>query len=383
MPIWSADANTESVLSGFTAELAKDTVSKGTFKDDLAAIASANGVNLCPYISVSGGETLGTALRIGGCAIDLPSWRASLLSASTVNSPIVEISVIHCTLTPQHLLDLAQALEKIANLQVLKLDYIQMSGLDEGATLASVLKPFVWGAAAPVEYLSLKGNGLGDDFCLDPSIYSALSGNYSLQSLSLADNGITDAGAAQMLKAARLSLGLRELCLAKNRLRGDTALFSAISDLLAGTGPVSAEDETTWKNAAKVVGDRNKALKDVNKKRKKAGQVELPDVATPAERIAKVEGGLAIANRTITALDLSFNPWDSEEQAAGAAGAGLLACLAELRGPCRLPGAPALRLRVELRGSDKTPMGLALGAAGGGEAGAEAEAGAEGVVLVV
>lgn len=357
--VWSTEANADSILSNFAAELGKDVPSKGgSFKDDFAALVSANNLVSCPYVSVTGGETLGTACRISGCVVDLPTWRAFLLAASTVNSAINEIDVMHCTLTPQHLLDLAVTLEKIGNLSVLKLDYITIvSNAGDDASPANLFKPFIWGAAAPVEYLSLKGNNLGDAFCTDPSILSALSGNFSLQCLSLADNGISDEGAASILKALRLAVSIKDVSLAKNSIRGDALFFGAVCDLLAGTGAASAEDESTWKNASKVIGDRNKALKDVNKKRQKAGYAALPDVAAPAERIAKVDGGNAIVNRGITSLDMSFNPLDAEGCPAAFA-----SCVATLRAPCRIATAPPLDLRVVLRGTSPSSPLLGSGA---------------------
>ena len=355
MPIWTTELNADSSIN-FAAELAKDVSSKGTFLEDYNQYCSAAAVVPCPYVTVSGGEVLGTAAKIGGCAIDLSSWRAALLAVCTVNSPIKEVAIMHCALTQQHLTELALALEKIGNLQVLKLDYIRVTDLTEAVTLTSLLKPFVWGASAPVEYLSLKGNCLGDDFALDPSVYSALAGNFTLTALSLADNGISDDGASKVLQAARLSVALREISFAKNSLSGTPILFTALCELLAGTGVASSEDESTWKSCMKVIGDRNKALKDINKKRKKGGYAELPDVATPAERLAKVDGANAIANRGIQSVDLSFNPWDAE--GAGAAFAG---CLSTLREPCRIPGAAPLAVRIEVRGSVKTALSLELG----------------------
>ena len=352
MPIWISELNAESSIN-FSVELAKDVSSKGNYLDDFAFYCNGAAVIPCPYVTVSGGEVLGTAVKIGGCAIDLPSWRAALLAACTINSPIKEVAVMHCALTQQHLTELALALEKIGNLQVLKLDYIRVTDLTEGVTLTSLLKPFVWGASAPVEYLSLKGNCLGDDFASDPSIYSALAGNFTLTALSLADNGITDAGASKVLQAARLSVALREISFAKNSLSGTPTLFTALCDLLAGTGVASTEDESTWKNCTKVIGDRNKALKDINKKRKKSGYAELADVATPAERLAKVDGANTIANRGVQAVDFSYNRWDAEGASAAFAG-----CLGTLRESCRIPGAAPLAVRIEVRGNLKPTLDL-------------------------
>jgi len=356
MVVWTTTCNADSILSNFAAELGKDVQSKGgSFKDDFAAVVAANNLVPCPFVSVTGGETLGTACRIDGCAVDLPTWRAFLLAASTVNSAIVEIDVMNCTLTLQHLQDLAAALVKIGNLAVLKLDYITIaSNAGDDASPANLFKPFIWGSAAPVEYLSLKGNNLGDAFCTDPSILSALSGNFTLQCLSLADNGITDEGAASILKALRLAVSIKCVSLAKNSIRGDALFFGAVCDLLAGTGAASAEDESTWKNASKVIGDRNKALKDINKQRQKAGYAALSDVAPPAERIAKVDGVNAIVNRGITSLDLSFNPLEGFSAFA--------ACVSTLRAPCRISTAPPLDLRVVLRGTSPSSPLLGAGA---------------------
>lgn len=354
MPIWSKEINPDSTLQGFAAELAKDTPSKGSFVDDFAFYNTTNKIVVNPYITVAGGETLGTACRIGGCAVDLASWRAALLACSTVNSPIIEIAVTHCTLTSQHLTELASTLEKIGNLQVLKLDYITFAGPGADATAVTLLRPFIWGASAPAEYLSLRGNSLGDTFCTDPSIYQALSGNFTLQSLNLADNQISDVGATELLRALRLAVSIKQLSLSKNSLAGGPALCKAITDLLCWAGEVSADDETSWKSCAKVIADKNKALKDINKKRKKGGYAELPDVATPPERIIKADGVNVIANRFITDIDFSFNPLDE--------GASLLPdVINALRGPCPVPDAPQLSLRMLFRCGENIKMALDAG----------------------
>lgn len=351
MTTWSVGINEASPLSavgGFTAELAKDAPSKGSFDADYNSQCLASGIVPCPFINSSGTE----AVRVANCCLDLASWRACLLAASMVSSTVVELSLHSVSLTPQHLLDLSATMEKISNLQVLRLDYLTLTDVPAESSLASLLKPFVWGGtAAPVEYLSLQGNGLTDgNFCSDPAILTSLSGNFTLQALSLADNsGITDMGAAEILRAARLTVGLRELSLSKTSATFSGTLSEAIANLVSGSA-ANPDDEAAWKNAVKLIADRNKAVKDLNKKRKKSGYAELADLPVPPERIAKGgDGALYACNRALTTIDLSFCPLAPAE-------GHFAACLAQIRGPPKCPGA-ALALRLVLRGVPHAVVG--------------------------
>ena len=342
MPTWESTLNNPALLSTYPAELAKDTASKGSFKADYDSLCLANNIVPCPFIQQSADAL---ACRVSNCVVDLPSWRAMLLAASTVNSAIVEIAMHSCTLTPQHLLDLAAAMDKMGTLQVLKLDYLSFADVPEGAGPASLLKPFIWGGtSAPVDYLSIKGNCLGDAFCTDPAIYQSLSGNFSLQALSLADNGITDVGACEILRAVRLSAGLKELSLSKNAITFSGELAAGLSSLFSGSA-ATAEDEATWKNAAKVIADRNKAVKDKNKVRKKSGYAELADTPTPPERISKGSDGLNyISNRALASIDLSHCPLAPAD--------GVFAeCVMAIRAAPKAPGM-TLSLRLMLKGID-------------------------------
>ena len=86
--------------------------------------------------------------------------------------------------------------------------------------------------------------------------------------------------------------------------------LDAVVALLFGS-EVSSEDDATFKNFAKLVGDKNKGIKDTNKKRKKGGLPDLAEIEAPAERVEKVGEVNMIANRLMKSIDLSFCPMSS------------------------------------------------------------------------
>jgi len=345
--VWATDVNSPSLLGDFATQLGKDVATSGSFLSDYAAFSTAAGLVPCPFVVSGGGEgaeSVGTCARVANAVVDLPSWRAMLLACTTINTPVCEIVVHNCTITPQHLLDLAAALDKCGSLQVLQLNYLllaeestEAAEASSSPTLNTLLIPFLTTAAAPVNYLSLKGNRLGDAFCTDAAVYAALVSNITLQALSLCDNCISDAGAAEVLRAMRIAVSLRELSLARNACTGEC--LSSVSALLQG-GPAVGDDEALWKNTAKLIGDRKKAVGDLNKKRKKAGFPELSEVAAPTERIAKVEGATIICNRSIASLDFSLCPITREAYALFSD---------SIKAPTTFPAAAPLAVKVLFR----------------------------------
>jgi hypothetical protein len=305
---WTSEANHESKLADFAAELAKEEPSKGSFSEDYAAACAAHEIVPCPFISVSGSGA--RVCRVANTIVDLPSWRAALLAIALEGSTVAELHMHGCELSRQHLADLCACLEKKGHFAVCKLDYLTISvpagdaaeegkGEEAAAGSTSAFLPVLAGKAH-VEYLSLKGNNLGP-LCSSADFKTALSENLSLKALSLADNKLDDTAVAAVLSAAKLSPCVTELSLAQNACEGEC--LSALQGLLTGS-EVSPEDDASFKNIAKAVGDKNKAIKDTNKIRKKKGLPDLHELTAPAERI---EAGF-MSNRTIKVIDMSLCP---------------------------------------------------------------------------
>jgi len=314
--VWGADLNGDKLQgAAFAAELEKAEVSKGDFTTDYAAICATHGITACPFISMTNGTN---ACRIANTTVDLASWRAALLAIAAEGSTVKELSIHACGVTAQHLEDVATAVEKMGSLAVLKMDYLTVQvaegdaveegkSADSGTGAHAAFLSFFKGTAA-VEYLSLKGNNL-NELCSGEDVYNALSENLTLKALSLADNKLDDAACSKVITGLRQANALTELSLAKNLCTG--ACLSDLQGLLIGS-EVSAEDDAKFKNLSKLIGDKNKAIKDGNKGRKKKGLPDLAELVPPVER---VEAG-NMANRTVRAIDMSFCPLSAAEIAA-------------------------------------------------------------------
>ena len=300
--LWSAECNGSDKISGFEDEIAKEEPSKGSFADDYSSFAEVHSVTPCPFVTASGNRC-----RVANTVIDLPSWRVMLLALRVQGSQVTELVVHGCELTRQHIVDLCTCIEKIGHLSVCKLDYVTISvpsgdaEAEEGKEVnaENPFLPLLRGI--PVDFLSLKGNNLGV-LCLSEEFRTALSANLSLRALTLADNKLDDLACARVIEAVKISPFITQVSLAQNECNGEF-LTTALQGLLLGS-EVSPEDNAAFKNIAKLVGDKNKTIKDVNKARKKAGQAELTELVPPIERD---EAGF-MSNRSVTVIDLSFCP---------------------------------------------------------------------------
>jgi hypothetical protein len=292
--MWSSDANADTCIAEFPAEVQKDIASLGSGRGDFEKFCSAFKIIPCPHISFTE-----TSMKIMNCVVDLSNWRAALLAVSTVNSRIREIVVHGCALSKSHVTDISAALEKAGTIITLKLDYITEIS---GETLPSnFFSPLLMGISF-MEYLSLKGNNLTDAFVLDNS--KAISENMTIKALSLSNNLISDIGLTELLRILPYSISIKYLSMSQNQIQGNSLEDLAI--LLTGRG-ITTEDDTTLKAIAKNVVDRNKALKDLNKKRKKSGLSEFVDLTAPTDRVVKVGTGSLLVNRSMSSIDLSRN----------------------------------------------------------------------------
>ena len=300
---WDSIVN-EGKLEDFAGELGKDVPTKGTFFEDYAHFAETTELVQCPFFLTP----TQSSVRIANVAIDLPSWRAMLLSISTAGSVVRELSCHGCTLTANHITDLVATLEKMGVIEVVKIDYVTLK-LGEDEDIATTMLPLLSSEKTMITYLSLKGCNLGDDFACAQEFYKNVSENVALTTLSLANNQFTDAGISSIIKALKVNPAIAELSLAQNTCEGECLID--LARMIAGV-EVSEEEDGVWKAVAKHVGDKNKAVKDANKGRKKKGYPDLPEVATPAERVVKLEDVNYIANRTLKTIDLSFCPLVAE-----------------------------------------------------------------------
>lgn len=305
---WTFESNPDSSLGSFASLLEKDTNTKGSFSEDYQSFCKDNKILPCPYITAVAVNSTQECCRVQNGIIDLSSWRAMLLAASTVGSKVVEISVHSCQITAQHLLDLAKALEKMGSCPIVKLQYLYLLITEETTAAFSESLRSLFSDATCVEYLSLKGSRFGSSV-LQSSV-SALSNNYKLRCLNLSDNDLNDDVVVELFKSIKMRTNLNEISLAHNCLTGRS--LSSLTSLFNGS-ELSAEDEAAVKSAAKALGDKNKAIKEANKKRKKAGYPEVAECSPSSEVVTSKDKKSYLTNRFFNLIDLSFNPLDDSD----------------------------------------------------------------------
>lgn len=322
MSTWTSSCNDE-IAGGinFGAELAKEIATKGSFDEDYLAISqSLKLISPCPFIksiaspldaeqassSSSPRAIEKSSVRVSNAIVDLSSWRVMLLAMSTTGTKIKELTCHGVKLSGQHLTDLILTVEKMNSLTALNLEYLVIDDEEEKKNaLLSAIQQVLSGNVC-IENISLKGSKLGDKFILDS--LTQLQGNLYLQTLNLADNQITDAAAVDLLSSLRMNPALKEISLAKNMLgSGGPGIFAAaLAAIITGSGnPAGADEDNISKALVKAVADKNKSIKDINKKKKL--NPPIPELANPEPRIFKVDGVNVLINKTLTLFDLSHN----------------------------------------------------------------------------
>ena len=278
---WSDTVNMEKNID-LAAELGKDSASKGSFIEDYEAMSLAADIVPCNRFNCLQD---GAVVRLANTTIDIASWRCMLLAIATAGSLVKELSIHACELSPDHMTDLVTALEKVGTLDVLKLDFLKIrlseeqEGVDVGKYFLSVLSSEKF----TIKYLSLRGS-LGNDFVSSDSFYTALVENVVykasilLQTLCLTPLHRPYAGTPSQHRNIRGQP--RSECLYRGLLGG----FCCPVDWGIEASP---EEDTAWKNVAKLVGDKNKAIKDANKTRKKKGYPDLEEITAPVERLVR------------------------------------------------------------------------------------------------
>ncbi|RYH20593.1 hypothetical protein EON65_23010 [archaeon] len=302
--LWNSRINPDQAIESFTAALDKDNATKGNVVDDYMAIADSYHLTTCPHVTCFPGKIENTeTVRLANVDLDLSNWRSLLLACCVINSKVTEIYLHNCNLSSQHIVDLAAALSKIGTIKTLRLQYIDF-GITEAneAKLGEAMKSLLADSTG-LSYVSITHCALPD--AIGQTIASTLSRNFVLVGLNLSFNGFTDATLAQVVGSLRLTTNVKYLCLRGNGVDG-SSLSGLLSQCLGSE--TNAADDATIKANAKALGDKNKAIKDNNKKRKKAGHVELPELPALPEVVSKVGGKTVVVNQSLNMLDLGENP---------------------------------------------------------------------------
>jgi len=302
--MWSFEVNADTLIDNFAVAVETDTASKGSWQLDYEAFCEKFKIVRCPFVKAAALSSESESCRVLNAFVDLSNWRAMLLACCTTGSKVIEISVHGARLEPQHLVDMSAALKKMGSCRSLKLQYLDWqdgSGLNETNTV-QYQEAFV-SVLGEVGYASLKGNSFTDDFIAP--VLASLSQNFKLNLLNLSNNQLSDQSLRVFLKAVRCTTNVKTVSFESNRITGES--LSVLGELFLGSD-FTAEDDATVKANTKLVGDRNKQIKEVNKKRKKANLAELKELTPSLDCSVKKEKTLVHANRSLQRLDLSNNP---------------------------------------------------------------------------
>lgn len=227
--MWSFEQNGEEFLSQFSVLLDKDSNSVGSFQTDYVSICEQNKVVPCPYIKsfvVNDGKE---QIKVANGMVDLPSWRAMLLACACINSKVVDIYVHSCQITPQHVIDLSKALERMSICTVVRFQYLYLLITPETTPLWIDALKSLFSDTCCLEYISFKGCRFGSEIL--QGAVSALSTNYKLRSLNLADNLLNNDVVMELLKAIKLKTNINEICLSNNQIKGPCAISRCSTSL--------------------------------------------------------------------------------------------------------------------------------------------------------
>lgn len=300
--IWNQTSNPDSLCLDFKQELTKDSISKGNWHDDYINFCTHFKAIPCPLFQ-HGTMSTGTFVRISNSVIDNTSWRAFLLALSISGSNVREISFHAVQLDPNQIIELASAIAKMGFISVVKIDYIYFNSVYSMVDYKNAFVHLLSNSVS-IEYLSLKGNKFGND--TTAAFVSSLSNNFSIKAINLSDNCISDEVASSIIRSLRTNISLQHVSFKSNFISKST--IKELTSIVIGSD-VTPEDELFFKNLPKAISERNKAIKDMNKKRgKKTGIPELSEIPVPApDRIVKINGIAKILNKTINFIDFSNN----------------------------------------------------------------------------
>lgn len=301
--MWEIGCNPDNSIEPFAAVLDKDNVSKGGCWDDYLANCEFFKIIRCPHISVRAGTEENTEIiRICNSEVDLSNWRALLLACTVMCSKVTEIYIQNSKLKAQHLLDLSAALAKIGTLRTVKMQFVDFGLTDNEAAVGDAFKA-LFADSCGLTFISVMNCGLTD--AIGQAIAAGLSSNFVLTGLNLSNNSLTDVTLKQIVSSIRYTGNLKFLAMRGNPIEGGDVLTALLAQFIGGDS--TAADDAAIKANTKALGDKNKGIKDANKKRKKAGHVELAELSLP-ELTRKVGKTSVFANQTFELLDIVGNP---------------------------------------------------------------------------
>lgn len=304
--MWNHTANMDSMINNFKDELnvhSRNSPVEGSWELNYRGVCDKLNTTGCPFFIAEKSN-----LRIQNCIVDLSSWRCMLLALPVSIPNITEISLHNCKLSPQHIVDLVCTLiQSEKGPKLLRLEYLHFENDDDRAECFRAMDP-LFTSDVKLEFLSLRGNSLTDDFVIRNA--PSLQPNINLKVLNLSCNEISDLGAASIFKSLRVNMTLKELSVAKNKITGYQS-FETFSLLLLGS-IFTSEDESVMKTMTRLLTETNKKIKEVNKKRRKSNLPDCPDFIVPKrDPSQKINGQSIICNRSLIALDMSYNPLNS------------------------------------------------------------------------
>jgi len=342
MSAWTSTINDTVQMKEFAQELSFEYKSSGTWKGDYEYYSAKLGILSCPSFSINHLEDGKCACKLANRIIDIASWRSFLLACVATGSTVSEIAIHNCQMSPLHFSDLCLALEKIGRLDVLKMDYIDLTStmpviisapipvtkhatghtpthtpsakkrsslkLDTEDPIQLSVFGQLFSCNCTIDYISLRGNRFSDEFIT--VMQPVLSNNVTIQSLNLSDNSLTDTGITRLFHILKSHYCLRHVALRKNMFTGQC--LEGLAALIVGA-TVTPEDDHALKSVVKIISEKNKVIKEVNKKRKKGGQQELEELPafTTDQRIIKIDKNNTVAlNRSLSTVDLSCNQID-------------------------------------------------------------------------
>eukprot|EP01038_Epipyxis_sp_PR26KG_P005203 gene5203-7241_t len=306
--MWDFNCNNPQTITNFEALLDKDVPTKGAWNDDYLSYAKQFNIVPCPtthiqYLKNGEGKEI---LRITNIMVDPSSWKIMLLACAAIGTKISEIYIHNAFITPQQLIELTKTLERIGCCTVLTMQFLPVDiNEDNFQTYLDAFKSILSDQTC-LEYISFKGNRFCDNLIIQ--LAPLLSTNFRLTSLNLSENCLTDASALAIVNAIRLNSNYKNISLAKNNL--SVSVFLHILTLLLGQA-ASPEDENQMKTSAKMITDKNKAIKDQNKKRKKSGLTEFSEIVSLVDFFHKIDGKLMITNKSLQTVDFSWNFCDN------------------------------------------------------------------------
>lgn len=299
--MWRDDANPDSQIEQYATLLEKEVPSRGSFEGDFEAYLSNLSIIRCPFIKSSPSSGDLEQVSAKNARVDKSNWRAMLLACISVGSKVKDILIHGCSLTHQHILDLSAASAKFPRPISVTIQYCTFSDLTELTEQYADAFALLFQESIGIDFISLKGNNLSDAH-LHKAVAN-ISGNQRLKAIALPNNQLTNEFALSLLNGLKLQHTLQGLSLAGNLLSVAPCLKQVL-EYHAGT-PVNPADDASIKALTKAIGDKNKGIKDLNKKRKKAGLPDVDEIPALPEFVKTIDGQKLFVNSSLKFVDFS------------------------------------------------------------------------------